>query len=128
MRDFICIVCPRGCRLHIEEAGGGQYLVSGNRCPEGAAYARQEMLDPRRVLCSTVCIEGASEPRCPVRSREAIPKDSIPEAMAEIRRLKLKAPVRSGEVLIESLAGSGVPLIATRTFGRPLWPSPSEAE
>ena len=40
MTELICIVCPRGCHLQVDEANG--YAVTGNSCPRGAEYGRQE--------------------------------------------------------------------------------------
>jgi CxxC motif-containing protein len=34
--------------------------------------------------------------------------------MAQIRSLRLRAPVKAGDVLIRDLAGTGIDLIATR--------------
>ena len=34
MRELICIVCPQGCRLRVEEKQ--DYRVTGNRCARGA--------------------------------------------------------------------------------------------
>ena len=31
MKELICIVCPRGCHLHVDDENG--YTVSGNSCP-----------------------------------------------------------------------------------------------
>ena len=33
MKKLVCIVCPRGCRLTVEE--GEEIRVSGNACPRG---------------------------------------------------------------------------------------------
>ena len=35
MTDLICIVCPKGCHLKVDEENG--YKVTGNGCPRGAA-------------------------------------------------------------------------------------------
>ena len=57
MKELICIVCPRGCHLRVDEAN--DYAVTGNSCPRGAAYGRAELTHPTRVLTSTVRIDGA---------------------------------------------------------------------
>ena len=33
-REFTCIVCPNGCRLHTEVENGAVTSVTGNRCPK----------------------------------------------------------------------------------------------
>ncbi|ULQ59384.1 hypothetical protein K7I13_13005 [Brucepastera parasyntrophica] len=44
MTEMICILCPRGCHLSVGDAPGFQ--VTGNFCPRGAAYGREEMESP----------------------------------------------------------------------------------
>ena len=55
MKQLVCIGCPRGCRLTIEEKDG-EFIVSGNSCPRGKAFAVSEMTMPKRTICSTVFI------------------------------------------------------------------------
>ena len=40
MKDLICIMCPKGCHLKVDEEHG--YTVTGNRCPRGAEYGHNE--------------------------------------------------------------------------------------
>ena len=48
MKELVCIVCPKGCRLKVDEAN--DYAVTGNACPRGAAYGKSEIQNPTRVL------------------------------------------------------------------------------
>ena len=52
-QELTCITCPIGCRLVAESGSGGELVVSGNRCPRGAAYAREELLAPKRTVTAT---------------------------------------------------------------------------
>ena len=52
MKDLICIMCPKGCHLKVDEEHG--YTVTGNRCPRGAEYGHNELKNPTRVITSTV--------------------------------------------------------------------------
>ena len=52
MKELICIVCPKGCHLKVDEENG--CAVTGNGCPRGAEYGKSELLHPTRVLTSTV--------------------------------------------------------------------------
>ena len=78
MKEIICIVCPRGCHLQVDE----QTLhVTGNHCERGAAYGPQELRAPTRVLTSTVRLEGGKGiRRCPVKTDRPIPKQQMMEA------------------------------------------------
>ena len=44
MRELICIMCPKGCRLTVDD----DLNVSGNSCVRGVTYGKQEVTDPRR--------------------------------------------------------------------------------
>lgn len=112
MKELICIVCPKGCHLKVDEENG--CAVTGNSCPRGAEYGRNELQNPTRVLTSTVCIEGGLYPRLPVKTNKAIPKGLLFAAMAEVARVRLTAPVTCGQVLIPDLLGTGADLVASR--------------
>ncbi len=114
VKELTCIVCPMGCTLKVTMEGKKVLSVSGNSCPRGAKYAETEMTAPTRVLTSTVRVNGGQISLCPVRTKGAIPKESLFDAMKEVNRIKLTAPVHIGEVVLENIAGSGVDLIATR--------------
>lgn len=112
MKNLICIVCPKGCRLQVDEEHG--YAVSGNSCPRGAEYGKNELLHPTRVLTSTVCIQGGLHRRLPVKTTAPIPKELIFEAMDALNGVRLTAPVHLGQVVIPNLLGTGVDVVATR--------------
>ena len=42
MKELICIVCPKGCHLKVDEENG--CAVTGNGCPRGAEYGKNELL------------------------------------------------------------------------------------
>ena len=46
-----CINCPVGCRMTVTLSDGGDVLsVEGNTCPRGDRYARQESVQPLRMV------------------------------------------------------------------------------
>lgn len=57
MKELICIVCPKGCHLHVDE--NEDYRVSGQGCARGAEYGKKELTNPTRVITSTVKVRGA---------------------------------------------------------------------
>lgn len=112
MKELVCIVCPKGCRLHVDDENG--YLVSGNSCIRGAEYGKNEILNPTRVLTSTVKAEGGLYRRCPVKTNRAVPKAKLFEIMAALNAVTLSAPVQVGQVIIENVCGTGADIIATK--------------
>lgn len=113
MAKLICITCPKGCHLTVDEL---TYEVVGNDCPRGAVYAKNELTFPTRVLTSTVRITGAQTERCPVRTECPVPKAKLFEIMEQIRNVTLTAPVSIGDVVIKNVCDTGVDVIATRSL------------
>ncbi len=116
VKELICVNCPMGCRIHVTMDEKTVVKVEGNTCPKGKAYAEQECVRPMRILTSTVRIIGSDERVIPVITREAIPLDMMEAAMKEIRKVKVDAPVKMDQVIIEDLAGTGVSLLASRSM------------
>lgn len=48
MRELICITCPKGCHLKVDEEN--DYKVTGNGCPRGAIYGKKECTHPTLSL------------------------------------------------------------------------------
>lgn len=116
MQEVICIACPRGCHLNVDEEKG--FAVTGNACEKGVEYGKNELRDPVRVLTSTVRIEGDEEiVRCPVRTNGSIPKSMIFDVMNEINDLVIHTPVSVGDVVISNVLETGVDIIVTRSVG-----------
>ncbi len=113
--SFTCIVCPLGCSLVVFEDPGGEdnLLVEGNRCRRGEEYAVEEYRNPCRSLTTTVATVFKDCPRLPVRTRGEILLKDIFRAMQQINSLKVEQHMKPGEVVIQDLVGTGVPVIAT---------------
>lgn len=116
MTELICIVCPKGCHLQVDEENG--FAVRGNSCEKGADYGRDELMHPTRTLTTTVRVLDGVLCRCPVRTASPIPKETMFDAMAVIDALAVEAPVQRGQVLIADLLGTGADVIATRSIAR----------
>ncbi len=110
MKELICICCPRGCHLTVDD----NLNVTGNFCPRGEKYGKQEVSNPTRVVTSTVRIANAELPMCPVKTENPIPKGKIFDVMESINNIKVTAPVHLGDVVIENVCGTGVKVISTR--------------
>lgn len=113
-RTFTCIVCPNGCQMEAEYEGTQVHSVTGYLCPKGKAYVNQELIDPRRTIATSVCVNDGVLPLVSVRTNRAIPKDRIFDVMAEINRQTLTAPVHIGDIVIENVLGLGSDVIVTK--------------
>lgn len=114
MKELICIVCPKGCHLKVDEQNG--YAVTGNACPRGAEYGKKELLNPTRTLTSTVRVNGAALPRLPVKTNREIPKDMVQKAARLLDGVTVQAPVKVGDVVLEDILGTGAAFVATRSL------------
>lgn len=112
-KKLVCILCPRGCRITVNME---TLEVTGNSCPKGAQFGPQEIINPERMITSTAFIEGALYKRIPVRTTKAIPKDQLFSCIKEIKKLRLKAPIQVGQVLITNVLDTGADIIASRNL------------
>ncbi len=112
MKELICIVCPKGCRLQVDDENG--HTVTGQGCPRGEAYARAELTHPTRVLTTTVRIEGALHRRCPVRTNGPIPREEIAGLMRRLDSVVLQAPVSAGQTVLRQVCGTNCDVVTTR--------------
>jgi CxxC motif-containing protein len=112
MTELICITCPRGCHLKVDEAN--DYAVTGNFCKRGIDYARNELINPKRVVTSTVRTNSAQTPRCPVKTNGAIPKGKMFDAVALLDGIELAAPIKLGDVVVANLFDTGVDFVACK--------------
>ena len=116
-KEYTCIGCPIGCPLQLVHRGDKITEISGYECDRGAKYAKQEFSDPRREISTTVEIAGARWKRLPVKVTGPVEKGRILEAAREIHTIRVKAPVRLGQVLIEGFLGEkGIDVVACRSM------------
>jgi CxxC motif-containing protein len=109
----ICVTCPKGCTLWVTR--DGQTVLSvANGCKRGHEYAQQELTDLRRMVASSVRIQGALHPLLPVYTSAPFPKPRIPELLVLLRDVELNAPVALDQVLLENVLGTGINIQASR--------------
>lgn len=111
MTELVCIVCPRGCRISIDNG-----VVSGNGCKRGEAFSLSEMTCPMRTVCSTVATTFEDYPVLPVRTNGEIPKDKIADLMKEINAVVVDKKIKRGDVVIQNVVGTDVNVIASASI------------
>lgn len=114
MQELICILCPQGCHLKVDP--DNNYKVTGNACPKGAVYGKEELLNPVRVVTSTVKTTSDTFPRCPVKTDKPIPKADVFRAMALLDDITLDLPIRRGQIILRNILGTNSNIVATRTL------------
>ena len=111
----ICICCPTGCHLTIK-IENDKIEVTGNRCPRGDNYARQEVSDPRRTVTATIAAAGNPHCRIPVKSSEPVPRAMIPDLLEELYAMQIPLPVTLGQILLKDYRQTGIDIVATRSM------------
>jgi CxxC motif-containing protein len=115
MRELVCIGCPMGCLLQVDVDGSRIRSVTGQVCQRGSQYARDEILQPRRMVTSLIPVAGSRMPLS-VRTRSAIPRERVGACLHTIRQLQVRLPVKIGDVILSNILDTGVDLIATRNL------------
>ncbi len=112
-RQITCVVCPKGCSIKVCIENGGISAITGSGCERGVEYAGAECTNPVRTLTTTARVEGGRHPIVPVKSDRPLPKGLLRDAVREINKYTVKAPVKAGDVVIANILGTGVNIIAT---------------
>ncbi len=112
MKELTCIVCPRGCRLKVDD----DMNVYGNACPRGEKYAIQELTNPTRTVTSSIRVTNRPYTLVSVKTDKPIPKDKMFEVMKEIDKLSIAAPTRIGQVVKENILGLDSNIVITKNI------------
>lgn len=115
---YVCTSCPLGCRLEVDVVEGDVIEIRGNSCRRGERYGREEHLDPRREVSTTMWLSGGPLERIPVRSAAAVPKPEVRAFVRALAGVVVQAPVGFGEVVASDVAGTGIDVVATRAVDR----------
>lgn len=107
-RTLTCIECPRGCTLLVKSENG-EITVSGNFCPKGEIYGKNEVTNPVRIVTGTVRCKGVM---LPVKTDRAVKKSKIFEVMERLRAVSLLTKVDIGDIIVENVDGEGVNIVA----------------
>ena len=112
MKEFTCIICPRGCHLTIDD----NLNVTGNSCPRGKDYAISEVTNPVRTVTSSIRVKNRDDFLVSVKTSGPIPKGKMFLLMEEIDKLSVDAPTKIGDVVIKDILGLGVDIIITKNI------------
>ena len=72
MKEFTCIMCPRGCRL-TADSDLYELTVSGNACERGREYAESEYSNPVRTVTFNVGVSGGERRVVSARTARPVP-------------------------------------------------------
>ena len=109
--EMICILCPVGCIMQANQTDD-EIKITGNGCPRGIKYGKQELISPMRVVTTNVWIKGAAFPLCPVKTAGAVSKSRIDDVLSAAKSTTIKSPVKVGDIIIPNVAETGIDLVA----------------
>lgn len=115
MRNITCTVCPMGCSLVVSKVDG-EYKVEGNTCKRGAKYGVDEVTNPRRVITTTVKLNGGYLNLLPVKTNDSVPKELMFEIMKLLDNVEVNAPVNVGDVIVKDVLGTGVDVVSAKSM------------
>ena len=123
-QSVLCIGCPTGCDGEVVIEDGVVVEMHGYTCKRGRAYVAEEVIAPKRMVTTTVRVNGGALALLPVVSDRPVPKGSILACLAELRKVAVTAPVATDSVVLADVLGLGVNFVAARdcpSFGSPAW-------
>ena len=112
--ELVCIACPIGCRMSVAAQPDGEVTVTGNRCPRGDVYGREEVSAPRRMVTAVVPTGSPAFPFVPVRTDRPLDRAMVAPLLERLYSCTVSLPIRQGDVLIEDFYG--VRVLITRTL------------
>lgn len=110
MKELTCIICPRGCHLQIDDS----LNVTGNFCPRGAKYAKEEITCPKRIITTFIRVNNRENTVVSVKTSDSIEKALMFKVLEEINKVKVSAPVKVGDVVIKNVLGTGADVVITK--------------
>jgi len=90
--------------------------LEGNRCKKGIKFAEKELINPVRILTTTISIASKRAERLPVRSSTPAPKAKIQKMVSEIKKIKVSPPIKMGDIITANFLNTGVDIISSITL------------
>lgn len=110
-----CIVCPLGCSIDIKVENDQVVDISGNDCKRGIDFAKTEFYNPQRMVTTMVSLSHGEYRFLPVISESEIPKKNLKDCIHMLQNIKVQAPIKMGDIVIENILGTGINIIAAKT-------------
>ena len=102
--ELICIKCPRGCLLTVDGDS-----ITGNMCPRGIDYAKEEQTNPMRIVTTLIRVNGKV---VPVKTTKEVPKSKINEVLKEICKINVNE-TKIGDIVLKNILELGVDIVVT---------------
>lgn len=118
-KRIVCTICPLACKIHVFQDASGNIVAEGATCERGENFAKQELIQPKRILTTTVkVILDGKTAYLPVKTSDLISKELLHACMKELARIIVRGDYKKGDVIYPNIADSGVDVIAGTDVGR----------
>lgn len=107
--EFTCIMCPVGCTLNVTKVNN-EIKVTGNGCPRGAAYGKDEITLPKRMITT---VKQYKDGTISLKTSEAVDKNKVEQILKEIAKFNAPTNIKNGDTLIKNILNTGVDIIVT---------------
>ncbi|MBQ3047892.1 MAG: DUF1667 domain-containing protein [Clostridia bacterium] len=107
--EFVCIMCPMGCNLHVEKTAN-QIKVKGNSCPRGVIYGEKEATHPERMVTT---IKKYKSGTISLKLSNPIAKEKVEDCLKEIAKCSQPKSIKIGDILIKNILNSGCDVVVT---------------
>jgi len=114
--EITCIVCPIGCKILLKKSENKIKILKGYKCKRGIEYAKNEALNPHRMLTTSVKVKNGDWPLVSVKSSKPIPKEKIFVVLNQVKKKYVNAPINLGDIIIKNISQTGINIVATKTI------------
>ncbi len=108
--ETVCIRCPVGCHLTVKRVNG-EVVVTGNSCPRGAEYGKQEFTNPMRTITAVYRLKSGGT--LAVRTNKAVEKIKYFEVLKAIHSAPEPQNKHVGEPLLKNVCNTSADVIIT---------------
>jgi CxxC motif-containing protein len=113
-RKIVCIMCPLGCNMTATIDNKGDIIsLTDYQCKEGKKYAMNECKFSGRVLTTTILTKSSVCKLLPVRSNGLIPKDRLMGCAQFLAKVRVKPPVKMGQIISRNILDTRVDVISS---------------
>jgi CxxC motif-containing protein len=113
-KEIYCVTCPKGCKLSVK-MDGDKVVDVIHGCKRGKDYAHEELTHPKRMVATSVQLDGGVHPLVAVYTDKPIAKRLIHPLLETLRKVHVPAPVKMGDVILKNVLDSGVNVVASRS-------------
>lgn len=117
-KEIVCIVCPRSCHIQVKNEGSNVIHINGAGCKKGVEFVKNEIANPVRIFTGSVRVEDGNFLQLSVKTSKAISKKYLHDLGEFTHKLKVQAPIKIGDKILENVLGEGIDLIATRNVDK----------